>query len=438
MVSFFRRAAWLIVFAAVSTVAVAADRPTVVVTGGKGQSFRVALQRFAGGPGAEGYRIALGNALEFSGIFLLIDQKAFLGPIATTSLGVRSRLDCGEWSTIGGDVFIEGALRVERADFVAEFRVWDLAGCTRELRRRYRQSSDADPSILAKRMADDIVEEFTGTRGVSSTELTFVSTRGGNPEIFVMDANGQNQRAATANRSINNFPCWSPSGESIVYTSYRYQNRPTLFVSTRGRGSPGRILSNLGDVPQYRAVFGPDGSEFAVVMSAEESTEIYRVRTDGKGLRRLTRNRSVDISPAWSPDGRRMAFVSDRSGSPQIYMMNSDGSAVRRLTFDGGYNASPAWSPDGRWIAYQTRVGGNQFDIWLIDPDGSVNLPLVSHPRSDESPTWSPDSRKIAFSSTRRGNADIYVIDSNGEHLQRLTESPGEDTSPAWGPYSPR
>ncbi len=36
------------------------------------------------------------------------------------------------------------------------------------------------------------------------------------------------------------------------------------------------------------AVFGPDGSEFAVVMSAEESTEIYRVRTDGKGLRRLS------------------------------------------------------------------------------------------------------------------------------------------------------
>jgi len=423
--------------AMVAAVAVAAERPTVVVTQGKEQRFSVALQRFTGGPDAEAYRVELENALEYSGMFRMIDQKAFLGPTTTTSLAARSELNCLEWVTIGGDIFVEGALRVEGSEFVAEFRVWDLASCKVKLPQRYRQKATADSSILAKQMADDIVEEFTGARGISGTELAFVSTRGGNSEIFVMDANGENQRAATANRSINNFPCWSPSGKSIVYTSYRHENRPALFVSTRGQGKPGRILSELGDMPQYRAVFAPRGDKLAVVMSAEKSTEIYRVRTDGQGVRRLTNNRSVDISPAWSPDGRQIAFVSDRAGSPQIYVMDKDGdgSGARRLTFNGGYNTSPAWSPDGRWIAYQSRVGGNQFDIWLIDPEGSVNLPLVSHPRSDESPSWSPDSRKIAFSSTRYGTADIYVIDANGENLQRLTQSAGEDTSPAWGPY---
>ena len=67
-----------------------------------------------------------------------------------------------------------------------------------------------------------------------------------------MNADGSNARAATANRSINTFPNWSPSGESILYTSYRYANRPLLFVSTRGRGKPGRVLSRLGD--RMRAV----------------------------------------------------------------------------------------------------------------------------------------------------------------------------------------
>jgi TolB protein len=420
---------------AFATAAVAAERPTIVVTQGKDQSYRVALQRFAGGPGAEAFHAALGDALEYSGIFRMIDPAAFLGPTTTSSLDADSHVNCSEWVTIGGDVFVEGALRVEGVALVAEFRVWDLASCQRKLRQPYRQIATADPGILARQMADDIVKAFTGVRGVSSTELSFVSTRSGNSEIFVMDANGQNQRAATANRSINNFPDWSSSGESIVYTTYRHENRPSLYVSTRGRGKPGRILSNLGDFPQYSAVFGPDGGELALVMSPEESTEIYRVRTNGKGLRQLTHNRHADVSPAWSPDGRQLAFVSDRSGSPQVYLMNGDGSGARRLTFNGGYNTDPAWSPDGRWIAYQSRVGGNQFDIWLIDPEGSVNLPLISHIRSDESPSWSPDSRKIAFSSTRRGRADIYVVDANGANLRRLTQGAGENTSPAWGPH---
>jgi len=412
----------------------AVERPAVVVTSGEEQKFGIALQKFAGGPDAEAYREGIAAALDFSSLFRIIDRKAFLGPTTTETADERDSIECLEWSTIGADVFVEGALRVDQDQFVAEFAVWDLVACQRKLRRRYRQASSADPIVLAKRMADDIVEAFTGIRGVASTELTFVSKRGGNPEIFVMDADGGKQRAATANRSINNFPSWSPSGDSIVYTSYRSDNRPMLFLSTRGRGKPGRVLSKFSDMPQYRAVFHPDGRDFAVVMSPSGSTEIYRVGLQGTNPRRLTQNNAIDISPSWSPDGRRLAFVSDRSGSPQIYLMNADGSDARRLTFDGNYNTNPAWSPDGRWIAYQGRVGG-QFDIWLIDPEGSVNLPLVSHPRNDEAPSWSPDSRKIAFSSTRRGSADIYVVDSSGDNLRRLTSDAGDDTSPSWGPY---
>ncbi len=417
-----------------SWVAATAERPAVVVTPGSSQRFKLALQRFDGGPNAEQYQRVLGGALEFSSLFRLIDEKAFLGPKTTGRLGAGNELFCSDWTQIGADVFVEGALRIEGADFIAEFRVWDLAGCQRKLRKRYTQVSTADPSILAKRMADDIVEVFTGVRGTAATELSFVSNRSGNSEIYVMDADGSRQRAATANRSINNFPSWSPSGDAIIYTSYRSKNRPMLYLSTRGRGNPGRILGNLSAMPQYRAVFGPGGNELAVVMSPQESTEIYKVRTNGQALQQLTRNRSIDIAPTWSPDGRQIAFSSDRSGAPQLYLMDANGSNVRRLTFDGNYNTSPAWSPDGNWIAYQSQVGG-QFDIWLIDPDGSVNLPIITHPRADESPSWSPDSRKIAFSSTRRGSADIYAADVDGQNIKRLTNSPGPDTSPAWGPY---
>ena len=63
---------------------------------------------------------------------------------------------------------------------------------------------------------------------------------------------------ATRNGSINSFPSWSPNGQEIVYTSYRYRNRPHLFMLTRGRKSPGRILRNLNSgAPLYRGVHSP-------------------------------------------------------------------------------------------------------------------------------------------------------------------------------------
>ncbi|MEE9606208.1 MAG: hypothetical protein V3U03_00610 [Myxococcota bacterium] len=415
--------------------------PAVVVTPGSAETFRAAVQRFADGSAvpdpqrAEAFRQALGSALEFSNVFRVLDPKAFLGPEATGSLDDEFDVVCSDWGQIGADALIQGELSVSASRFSVEFRIWDTAGCRRLLRKRYRQAADADPKVIARRIADDVVEEFTGVRGVSSTEIAFVSDRSGNTEIYVMDADGGNQRPATANRSINNFPSWDAAGDAIAYTSYRDAGYPALFVSLRGRGRPGRLLPNLNSgVPQYRAVFDRQGDRVAVVLSADGAAEIYTARPNGKQIKRLTRHGAIDVSPTWSPDGSRLAFVSDRSGSPQVYIVQADGSGLRRLTYEGSYNTTPTWSPDGRWIAYETRLEG-QFDIWLIDPEGRVNVPLVAHPRNDESPTWAPNSRKLAFSSNRRGKRDIYVIDSDGENVRRITRKAGNNKSPAWAPF---
>ncbi|MFQ5417508.1 MAG: Tol-Pal system beta propeller repeat protein TolB [Myxococcota bacterium] len=439
------RAGWVGLVAVVSLVvaasAAAQGHPAVVVTPGKRQAFKVAVQRFEDVSAEERperavlFRDVLTSALEYSSVFDVIDPRAFLGPQQTQHFSAGRPIACSDWSTIGSDAFVEGEIRVASSRYAVEFRVWDTATCKRLLRKRYRQSANLAPDILAKRVADDVSAVFTGVRGVASTEITFVSDRTGNKEILAMDADGGRPRAITANRSINTFPSWSPDGASIVFTSYRHLNMPNLFITTRGKGKPRRLLTGMGpDRSQYRGVFDPVGKSLAVVMSSKGATEIYTVWPSARKIRQLTRNKSIDVSPSWSPNGEQIAFVSDRAGAPQVYIMDANGRNARRLTFNGSYNTAPAWSPDGKWIAYETRVAG-QFDIWLISVDGSVNVPLVSHPRSDESPSWAPNSRKLAFSSTRRGRSDIYVIDVNGGEPLRLTKGAGNDTSPAWGPF---
>ncbi len=427
--------ALLLLFGAAATSA--QERPAVVVTRPGASAYKVAIQQFA--PGSGGVRVeplrgALSDALEFSGLFESLDPAAFLGPRVTTSF--ESQIPCPDWRQIGADALVEGRVDERSGDeLLVEFRVWDVARCRRLLRKRYR-GGPGDERRIGHLIADDVVEAFTGRRGIASTEIGFVSTRKGHAEIHVMDADGARVRAATANRTINAFPDWSPDGLALLYMSYQYRRSPHLFLISRGgRYQPGRMLRSLDPTRSvYRGVFDPKGLRIAAVVSVDGAPEIYVVDVDGQNPRRLTRNGAIDVSPSWSPDGGRMAFVSDRTGSPQIYLMNSDGSGVQRLTFDGGYNTAPSWSPDGRWIAYEARVQG-QFDIWLIDPETRTNAPLVTHPRSDENPTWSPDSRHLAFHSTRRGPADIYIVGVDGKNLRRITHGEGENTSPDWGPY---
>ncbi len=334
------------------------DRPAVLVTPGSARIFRAAVQEFADfsvapeAQRAREFRATLEQALAFSSLFKALSHEAFLGSVRTPALDGDPPVVCSDWTQIGADALVQGEIRAD-TDFSVEFRVWDVARCVRLTRKRYRQASDADPDSLARRVADDIVAAFLGAPGVASTEIAFVSTRGSGPEIYVMAADGSNQRRATNNGSINKFPSWSPAGDAILYTSYRQDNRPLLFLSTRGRGHPGRLFRRSnGDYGEYRGVFSPLGDTIAVVLSEpDRASDIYTVRPDGSKLKPLTRSRAIEVGPTWSPDASRIAFVSDRSGSPQIYLMDADGSNQTRLTFQGDYNTHPAWSPDGRWIA---------------------------------------------------------------------------------------
>jgi TolB protein len=416
----------------------AADRPPITITDPSANKYRAAVLRFAAAAPeaaalADEVRADLEAGLLFSGLFEMIDPSAFLEPLTSRPLDEGPMVVCPNWRQIRADALVQGEISMTPTQVRVEFRVLDVSRSCLNLARKVYRVSAGEQRRIGKAVADDVVAAFTGVKGVSDTEIAFVSDRTGDKEIHVMDADGGSLRRATTHRSLNMFPDWSPDGTSIVYTSYRHQSRPFLYMLTRGKRSPGRILRELNGNPQYRAVFDPSGDRLALVMSIDGATEIFSVGRGGRNLLRLTRTRSIEVSPTWSPDGSQLAFVSDRAGAPQIYVMDADGGNVRRLTFNGGYNASPAWSPDGKWIAYESRVGG-QMDIWLIDPSGEVNLPLIEHPRTDEHPSWSPDGRMLAFSSARRGDSDIYVVDVNGRNLRKITADRGEDTVPAWGP----
>ena len=415
--------------------------PTLEIAPSGGKSFRVAVLRFVTeGPPVGDERIAslrdeIEQSVAFSSEVLPLDRDAYLAPEESPPLD-EPRIDCESWKASGANAVVMGQVKREGVQLRADLRIVDVGRCA-DLKTG-RVVGDRDRlETLGRAVADETVEALTGLRGVSSTEIAFISDRTGERELYVMSADGRDQRPATASGTLKMFPEWTPDGKAVLYTNYAGP-QPGFFITSRSEEiKPGPILRGLfRGLPKYRGRFDPSGEELAMVSSVEGAAEIFRVNRKGAEPRRLTNHPSIDISPSWSPDGRQIVFCSDRSGAPQLYIMNRDGADLRRLTYTGAYNASPVWSPDGRWIAYETRVRG-QFDLWLIDPSGRINFPIVQHARSDEAPTWSPDGRKIAFSSARRGRYDVYVMDWNGENLQRLTSRSGKNIQPDWGPQAP-
>jgi Tol biopolymer transport system component len=152
--------------------------------------------------------------------------------------------------------------------------------------------------------------------------------------------------------------------------------------------------------------------------------QIYRVRADGSGLTRLTRE-GENRSPTWSPDGRRIAFVR-RSGAGidggDVWRMDADGSNLVQLTRDGGYNAV-TWSPDGSRLAMSDN-GTYYSSVWVIGADGGLRT-LVANDAAN--PAWSPDGRQIAFVRVSGDDCclSVWVTNIDGTGARPLTAPNG-------------
>jgi TolB protein len=188
-------------------------------------------------------------------------------------------------------------------------------------------------------------------------------------------------------------------------------------------------------VKYYTGEDGFFGSKIAFVVPTSKGRKAIRVMDfDGEGVYDLTKNRSINILPAWSPGGGTIAFTSYMRANPDLYTVGVGGGRPKRLAKFAGMNTGAAYSPDGSKIAVTLSKDGNP-EIYLLDAkSGKVLKRLTNNNDIDTSPAWSPDGSEIAFVSNREGGPQIFVMSAGGADPRRVSRNGDYNTEPTWSP----
>lgn len=227
-------------------------------------------------------------------------------------------------------------------------------------------------------------------------KIVFTSTRDGNGEIYMMNADGSGEVRLTDHPGDDFDPVWSPTGEHIAFVSER----------------------------EHQGLY-----------------DIYLMDADGQNIRRAFSDVEYRTAPTWSPDGEQIAY---HTYSPvpdwAVYFNRLGGGKPERLAEAtmrrGGF---PSWSPDGTEIAFTDVVEGRfvvadpriavapiEMHIWIINLQTREKERLLPRLRSGDTyyPVWSPDATKLAFYWWKRHEQKpgIYIVNRNGRMLDEIVK----------------
>ncbi|TYT75054.1 Tol-Pal system beta propeller repeat protein TolB [Desulfobotulus mexicanus] len=211
----------------------------------------------------------------------------------------------------------------------------------------------------------------------------------------------------------------------------------SLVVGKRYRGpvSDFRRMFRLFASEVLFQVTGRQGlyeSRLAFVSDTTGHKEIYICDYDCTGVRQITRDQSIALSPAWSSDGNWLAYTSYREGNPDLFIKHLDGGRGVHVS-KPGLNITPAWVPGAFQLAATLSFEGHQ-NIYLLTGHGKVIKKLTHSWDIDVSPAFSPDGKQMAFVSRRSGSPQIYLKNMESGRVQRLTFEGNYNTSPAFSP----
>ena len=152
--------------------------------------------------------------------------------------------------------------------------------------------------------------------------------------------------------------------------------------------------------------------------------EIYIMRADGSGQRRLTTAPGYDGGPFFTADGTRIIWrrFDEQGLIADIFTMKLDGSDVRKLTDFGAMSWAPYMHPSGEYVIFASnKLGFENFELFMVDAAGTKEPVRVTYSDGfDGLPVPSPDGRQLAWTSARSGGSAGQLFLAQWNHESAL------------------
>jgi Tol biopolymer transport system component/DNA-binding winged helix-turn-helix (wHTH) protein len=230
-----------------------------------------------------------------------------------------------------------------------------------------------------------------GVEWLRNGKIIYGSTASGKEDIWLMNADGSNQKQLTTTAGANFEPTVSADGRTMVYAS----------------------------------------------KAADATTHLWKMNLDNGESAQLT-NGDFDLRPDISPDGRWVVYMSIAKSLPTLWKISVEGGQAP-IQITDKIASVPRVSPDGRFIAcfYRARVSAFS-KLAILPSDGGEPVKVF-----ERSPTiiieagiqWTPDGRALTFVDNRDGVSNIWLQPVDGSPAKQLTNFTSETVFRfAWSP----
>ncbi|MBU0731962.1 DUF5050 domain-containing protein [Patescibacteria group bacterium] len=259
--------------------------------------------------------------------------------------------------------------------------------------------------------------------------------------IYQMNTDGSKNKELL----IDGLELFSPEGLAIAPngTTLSWAEPAGVFgiVLMDSNGSDTRYLEDWGLGIDHMVSWNPNSKKIIFIRENTELGEIvghiYMARKDGEKVTMLvvpSVNQKSQYNPSYSPSGKRVVFEGvNQKGKHNIFTIKPDGSGLKKLTKCKSGCYEPRYSPNGKRIAY-VKKDGKKFQLYTMKKDGMGKKQLTTKAKA-RTPFYTPSGKKIYYAFKKKGESDfeIYSIRLKDQKKKRLTNNSVDDLRPTVG-----